>query len=134
MTYDFTINFCDPLEMKFDEKVLTTEFADNDFTPVDVKKAIEITDGRGRGVTIVAAGEVDSDNAWGITDVKYKFELLGNWGAALSLSEDGVLSYTGTGFGYNLPATVQVRVTASVAGISVVTDVADITIKPAKEE
>lgn len=68
-------------------------------------------------------------------EITYKFELLDDWGSALYLNEEtGKLNYTGTGIVYTLPATVQVRVTASVAGISVVTDVADITIKPAKEE
>ena len=59
--------------------------------------------------------------------------MLGDWGGALTLTKDGKLKYTGTGFAYDLPATVTVRVTASVPGISVVTENAEITINPAKE-
>ena len=97
--------------------------------------SINIKDGRGRGVTIVEKGVFKSDNVWGIEEdeINYKYELLGDWGGALYLSKEGKLSYTGTGFGYGLPATVTVRVTASVAGISVVTENAEITINPAKE-
>ena len=133
VTYNFTINFRDPLKMTFEK--LETEFANNTFTEVDVKSAINIKDGRGRGVTIVEKGVFKSDNVWGIEegDINYKYELLGDWGGALYLSEEGKLKYTGTGFGYGLPATVKVRVTASVAGISVVTEEASITINPAKE-
>ena len=135
VTYNFTINFVDPLEMTF-EKIETT-FAGNTFPEVDVKAAINIKDKYGRGVTLVAKGAFNDDNEWGVEEgeITYKFELLDDWGSALDLNEEtGKLNYTGTGIAYTLPATVQVRVTASVAGISVVTDVADITIKPAKEE
>ena len=132
VTYNFTINFCDPLKMTFEK--LETEFANNTFNEVDVKSAINIKDGRGRGVTIVEKGVFKSDNVWGIEEsgITYEYKLLGDWGGALTL-RDSKLIYTGTGFAYDLPATVKVRVTASVAGISVVTETADITIKPAKE-
>ena len=132
VTYNFTINFCNPLELTFDK--LETTFANNTFPEVDVKSGINIEDARGRIGKLVDSGALDDDNAWGIeeSEITYTYELLGDWGGALDLSKDGKLSYTGTGFGYKLPATVKVRVTASVAGISVTTADASITIKPAE--
>ena len=150
VTYPITINFMNPLAMDFDKgnpdaepavpDPLATTFANNDFAPVDIKDALNIYDGRGRGVTIYDGGAVVAGNVWGVTadDVDLEFELIGDWGGAFVLSDEGdaegegVFSYSGTGFAYDLPLSVQVRVTATVDGIAVMSEIATITINPAE--
>ena len=128
VSYKFTINFANPLEMTFDDTKLSTRFADGTFPDVNIASAINMESYL--GVKLVIGG-VTQNNNWGIVAgaIKYTYELIDDFGGAIELSEQGVLSYSGTGFNVDPPVNVKVRVTADVPGIVIFTEEATVKIE-----
>ena len=128
VSYKFTINFANPLEMTFDDTKLSTRFADGKFPDVNIASAINMESYL--GVKLVTGG-VTQNNNWGIVAgaIKYTYELIDDFGGAIELTEQGVLSYSGTGFNVDPPVNVRVRVTADVPGIVIFTEEATVKIE-----
>ena len=128
VSYKFTINFANPLEMTFDDTKLSTRFADGTFPDVNIASAINMESYL--GVKLVTGG-VTQNNNWGIVAgaIKYTYELIDDFGGAIELTKQGVLSYSGTGFNVDPPVNVKVRVTADVPGIVIFTEEATVKIE-----
>ena len=127
----FTINFISPLAMEPDESRLVTSFnAQGNLKALNVKRGVKIVDLKTGADVVRFGGNAVANNNYKLTtnDIAWSFDMVEDYGDMINVDANGNLVLGTTGWSLTLPATIHVKVTATIDGIVVLTKTVEVTI------